>query len=168
MHDVTTEAVEHRNQKVKRAAQIQVRNVDMPMLVRFFRLIEACAFLGRLDVFAVKPASCFENSIRRTGTYGDDVRVEHHERQSPVTFQRMAIVEVDDRLLLPGFEPPVARNLAVVLVGFAVPFAPRVVLAAAQLQPEQQLFHRCLGTIRPVLQVVDDCVARIVGNPASF
>jgi hypothetical protein len=138
------------------------------MLMRFFRLFEACAFLGPLDVFAIKPASLFENSIRRTGTYGDDVRVEHHERQSPVAFQWMAIVEVNNRLLLPGFEPPIARDLAVVLIGFAVAFVPSVVLTAGQLQPEQQLLHRSRSANRPVLQVVDDRVAGVMGNPASF
>ena len=140
----------------------------MPVLMRFFRLFEACAFLGRLDVFTIKPACVFENSIRRTGTYGDDVRVEHHERHSPVTFQRMAIVEVNNGLLLPGFKPPVAWDLAVMLIGFAVAFSPSVVLAAGQLQPEQQLLHRGVGAIRPALQVVDDQVACVVGNPASF
>lgn len=138
------------------------------MLMRFFRLFEACAFLGRLDVSAVKPASVFENSIRRTGTYGDDIRVEHHERQSPVTFKWIAIVEVNNGLLLPRFEPPIARDLAVVLAGFTVAFVPGVVLAAGQLQPEQQLLHRSGGPNRPVLQVVDNRVAGIMGNPASF
>ena len=77
-------------------------------------------------------------------------------------------MEVNNGLLLPGFEPPVARDLAVVLVGFAVAIAPSVVLAAGQLQPEQQLLHRSGGANRPVLQVVDDRVACVVGDPASF
>jgi hypothetical protein len=55
-----------------------------------------------------------------------------------------------------------------VLVGFAVAVLPLVVLACRQIQPAQEGFGRQLRAPRPVLDVVDDFVARVVGNPASL
>ena len=85
-----------------------------------------------------------------------------------VTVERMRSVVIEDRLLLPFFKPPVARDLAVVLVGLAVATFPIMELARAEPQPAQQTFGGQFRALRPVVEVVDDFVARVVGNPASF
>src|SRR5690606_20460583 len=92
---------------------------------------------------------------------------EHHERQAAVTFQRMPVVIVEDGLLFPVLQPPVARRLAVVLVDLAVAIFPLVELAGGELQPAEQTFGRKFGACLPVLHVVDHLVARVVGNPTS-
>jgi hypothetical protein len=76
---------------------------------------------------------------------GDDVGVEHHEREPPVAFERILGVVVKDRLFLPGFQPPVAGDLAVVLVGNAIALAPLVELALGDAQPGDDLLGRDLG-----------------------
>jgi hypothetical protein len=43
-----------------------------------------------------------------------------------------------------------------------------VVLACAEIKPGQQLFGRNFGMLRPVLDVVDNRVASVVGNPTSL
>jgi hypothetical protein len=80
----------------------------------------------------------------------------------------MLLVISHDRLLLPILQPRVARNLAVVLVDFAEPLAPVVELADAQLQPGEELLYGQLRAFGPASHVVDDLVADVVGNPASF
>ncbi len=47
---------------------------------------------------------------------------------------------IEDRLLLPRFEPPVARDLAVVFVDLAVAAFPIMELARAETQPAEQTF----------------------------
>lgn len=80
----------------------------------------------------------------------------------------MLAVEVDDRLLLPVFEPVVPRDLAVVLVGLAVALPPLVELALAGAQPADDAREGDLGLLRPVLGEVDDRVASVVGDPAAL
>src|SRR5260370_9243848 len=79
----------------------------------------------------------------------------------------MTIVVVEDGLLLPVFEPPVPRDLAVVLVDLSVAVLPVMELAGAQSQPAQQSSGGQLGMLGPVVHVVDDLVAGVVGNPRS-
>src|SRR4051794_17486556 len=77
----------------------------------------------------------------------------------------MAGVEVEDRRLLPRFEPPVAGDQRVVLVGQTVTRPPVVVLAGSDPEPADESSHGDLGVLGPVPDEVDDGVAGIVGNP---
>ena len=65
----------------------------------------------------------------------DNIVVEHHKRQTSITFQWVLVMEVENGLLLPFFEPPITRDLAVVFVDLSVAFKPCVVLACGQLGP---------------------------------
>ncbi|MFV0442004.1 MAG: hypothetical protein ACK5Q5_00380, partial [Planctomycetaceae bacterium] len=76
--------------------------------------------------------------------------------QSPVAFKRMPVVEVDDGGPLPVLEPVVARNLAVVLVDFAVAILPGVVLASTEFEPAKELLGGGLGARGPVADVIHD------------
>ncbi len=123
---------------------------------------------------AIKAASRFEHAINRAGTNRHDAVVEPTnlrsvpEGESAITVEWMGVVIIEDRLFLPLFEPPVAWDLAVVLVGLAVATFPIMELARAEPQPAQQTFGGQFRALRPVVDVVDDFVARVVGNPASL
>lgn len=77
-------------------------------------------------------------------------------------------MEVEDGLFLPILKPPITRYLAVVLVDFPVSFERCVVLARGQLGPLEQVFARQVRSLGPVLHVVDNLVANIVGDPNAF
>jgi hypothetical protein len=55
-----------------------------------------------------------------------------------------------------------------VLIDFAVAFFPVMELAGAQLDPAQEAAARDLGLVSPGADEVDEFIAGIVGNPASF
>ena len=76
-------------------------------------------------------------------------------------------VEVKDRLLLPSFEPPIAGDERVVLVGQAVAGAPVVELARGDSQPGDELLDGELGPPGPAGDVIDDGVADVMGNPGA-
>jgi hypothetical protein len=76
-------------------------------------------------------------------------------------------VEIDNGSFFPILEPPIAGDLAVVLVDFAVTVLPVVELTCAQAKPTQELTCRKLRAVGPMLDVVDDLVTRVVGNPGS-
>ena len=59
MHDVTAVTVQNATHIVKSAAEVQVRDVDVPMTVRAVRLVEALAFLRRFAVVSIEDACRF-------------------------------------------------------------------------------------------------------------
>jgi hypothetical protein len=77
-------------------------------------------------------------------------------------------VEGDDGLLLFGFEPVVAGDPGVVLVGLAVAMLPGVPLAGGNPNPEEEADDGDAGFAGPAVDEVYDSVAGIVGNPASL
>jgi hypothetical protein len=130
-------------------------------------LLKAGSFLGGLAVESVHHAGFAKNSVDRRGTDSHHISVQHHERQSPVAFQRISAVEVEDRFLLRIFEPEISGDRTVVFVDFAITFFPVKELAAADAQPGHDLLGRDLGPLVPAIDVIHDLVTRVVGNPAS-
>jgi hypothetical protein len=94
--------------------------------------------------------------------------VEHHEGQAAVALQGEEFMEVEDGLLLRVLEPVVARDPGVVLVGLTVAVLPGVPLGGGQVEPYQEAGDRDAGLAGPAVDEIDDLVAGVVGNPASF
>ena len=76
-------------------------------------------------------------------------------------------MKLNDRLLFPVFEPPVAWDPAVVLVDLAITLSPIVELAQTDADPLDELLGRDLRLVRPIPNIVDNLIASIVGNPGS-
>lgn len=107
----------------------------MPVLMRLQRLDEAGSFEGLLDVPLLEQTLLLEHAIRAGGADRDDILVKHHERQPAISFERVIVVELDDLLALPVFEPEIPRDRSIMLVGFPVPLDPGVKLALGDRQP---------------------------------
>jgi hypothetical protein len=76
-------------------------------------------------------------------------------------------MEVEDGLPLLGFEPVVARDPGVVLVGPAVAVLPGVPLGGGQAEPQQEAGDGDAGLAGPAVDEIDDLIAGVVGDPAS-
>lgn len=76
-------------------------------------------------------------------------------------------MKVEDRFLLLGFEPVIARDPGVVFVDFAIALLPVVELALGDVDPGDEAFDRDLGFVGPGLNEVDDLVAGVVGSPGA-
>ncbi len=94
-----------------------------------------CSFLAGLDELAIHPPRSFEYAINRIGAQRHDVIIEHHEFQRSIAIQRESLGQVEHGLILPFFQPPVAWDLAVGLVDFAVTLFPVVEFARFQASP---------------------------------
>jgi hypothetical protein len=79
----------------------------------------------------------------------------------------MTRVVIDDGRFFPVGQPVIARHQAVVFIRLAIALAPVVELAAADAQPGDQRLVRQFRSRVPVANVVDDFIARVVGNPTS-
>ena len=131
-------AVEDAAQEEECPADINMRDIDMPVLMRPQRLLEALALLGGLPASARELAGRLEHAVDAGRAHGHDIGVEHHVRQPPIAFQGITVVEVDDGGLLPILEPEVARDRGVVLVGCPQAPAPAAELAGGDAQPSHQ------------------------------
>ena len=114
----------------------------MPVLVRSHRLNEARSLLRRLPVPTVQTTRLRQHTVRRRWAQGHHLFVQHHERQSPIPVQRMAVEVVDHALALPVLDPVVPRHQAVVLIHLPVPLAPVVELATSEPAPLNDLLDR--------------------------
>ena len=168
MDDEAAIAVQQRAEIVKGAAQVEVADINVPVPVPTLWLYETGSFLGRRACAVIKSTCRLQDAVDTGGTDRHDVVVEHHKGQAAITIEWMRVVVVEDGLLFPVLKPPIARNLAVVLVGLAIAPFPIVKLARAESQPAQQAFGGQLCTNRPVADVIDDVVASVVRNPAAL
>jgi hypothetical protein len=117
---------------------------------------------------AVEQAGLLENPVNAGGTTGDDVLVNHHERQAAITLRRKEGMEVADGLFLLVFQPVIAGNPSIVLVGLAVAVLPGMPLGGGQPQPQQEAGDGNAGFVGPAVDEIDNLVADVVGNPESL
>src|SRR5579884_1644748 len=168
MHEEAAATIQEAAQVVEGAGDIDVGDINMPVLVRQKRLNKALALAGGLGRMAIEQAGLVEDTVDAGRTARGDVLVKHHEGQAAIALQRKQSVEVADSLLLLLFEPVVARNPGIMLIGLAVAALPGVPLGGGQAQPEQEASDGNAGLVGPTLDEVNDLVAGVVGNPDAF
>jgi hypothetical protein len=163
--DEAAASVKEAAQVVKRTTDVQVRDVHMPVFVRQKRLDEACSLFTDFLVPLIQKPGLRKNAPGAGGAYGNDILIEHHEREPPVAFQRVIVIKSDDGLPFPVLQPEIAGDGGIMLVGFAVPVDPSVKLALAYRQPADELLDRDTGLPVPCPGKVNNGVSRIMGNP---
>jgi hypothetical protein len=77
-------------------------------------------------------------------------------------------VEVEDRSLLPVFEPMVPGDPTVVFVDLSITLLPTVKSAFWHAHPTEDALSGNLGSILPEMNIIDDAIAYVVGNPNSI
>src|SRR5262245_26650719 len=163
--DEAATAIEDAAQVVKGAAQVQVRDVHMPVFVRREGLHKAGALGGRLAVVPLHQPGGLEDTVDAGGAADGDVGVDHHEGEPAVALQGEALMEVEDGLAFLGLQPVVPRDPGVVLVDLAVAVFPGVPLGGGDAEPEQEAANGDAGLVGPPVDEVHDGVAGVVGNP---
>jgi hypothetical protein len=143
--DESAASVKKAAQVVKRAADVQVGDVHMPVFVRHKRLDKTGSLFADFLVPLIQKPSLRKNAPGAGRAYGNDILVKHHECEPPVAFQRVIVIKTDDGLPFPFFQPEVARDGRIMLVGFAVPVDPSVKLALADRKPADEPFDRNAG-----------------------
>jgi len=167
MHDRPAAAIEHRAQIVERPAQVQVRHIDVPVLMRLQRLHEPRALLRDRSRPAVQPPRAGEDPIGRRGADRHHVVVQHHERQAAIPLERMPIEVVDDGLPFGLLKPVIPRHQGVVLVGLAVALPPVKNLPAGDPQPAHDPRHCQLCPGAELSHEIHHRVPRVRGNPRA-
>src|SRR5579885_1289748 len=167
VHQVAAVAISHAAQVVERPGQVQVGDVYMPVLVRSRRLLETLSLARRLAVPVSQSARLVQHTPDAGRAYRHNVGIQHPEGQPPVAFQGIPVVEIQDRPLLLGLQPEVARSPAVVLVHPPVARPPVVELAGSHAQPAYTLLRGDRRPLVPAAYEVDHLVARVVGYPLA-
>ncbi len=168
MDDEAAASIEDADQIIERAADVDVADVDVPVLVRPQRLLKALAFCALRAIPAGEAACPLEDAIHGGRAGRDHIRVHHHIGQPAVAFQRVFGVEGENCLLLPGFQPMVAGHEGVVLVDLPVSRSPVVELAHAHTDPLHQPRGGQLRPPTPLTHVIDHLVPHIMRHPAAI
>jgi len=167
VHHVAAAAIEDAAQKIKRASDVQMTDINMPVIMRLQGLHEAGAFLAGPGRLPGQESGLFQDAIDTGRTAGDLVGIEHHEGQAAIAFERIGPREGNDAMLFVIGEPMIARDPGIVLVDLAEAADPIVIFAGADADPGQKPRGRDVGFARPGADEIDDRVARVMGNPAA-
>ena len=89
MNDRTAVAIQNAAQIIERATHIDVGNIDVPMLVRMRWLLKTCPLARRLALPSGEQSGSLKHPPNAGGANGYNIGIQHHERQSPIAFQRM-------------------------------------------------------------------------------
>jgi len=165
-NDGAAVAIEHAREVIEGAAQIQVRNVDVPVFMKSPRRVEPTALLRRTCVPARETTDVMEHPPNASGADGDDVGVEHHKGQAAVALQGKLPLEVEDGLALHRLQPKVTGNPGVVLMDTSIALLPGVELAGSYLQPADEASGTDPGAFRPAPDEVNHLVPGVRGRPA--
>jgi hypothetical protein len=167
MHNRSAKAVKQAAKEEECPPHVDIGNVDVPVFVRTERLLKSHPLERHLGIVPLHQPGVAEHSVDAGGAGCRYIGVKHHEGETAVALKGDSVVKLDDGLLFPVFEPPVAGNPAIMFVDLAVTLPPVVELALADAQPLDELLGRDLRPIRPVASVIDDLVTGVVGNPGS-
>ncbi len=168
MDDETTAPIENAAQIIERAADVDIRNIHMPMVMRPERLHKAGALVAFLSVPFLQQPCLAKNSPGAAGTDGNDVLIQQHERQSPIPFKWIVDSKIDDRFSFPRFKPEITGDEPIMFVGFAVPLDPCIKLTPGNGQPGDDLLQGHFCFLAPILAEIDNGIACIMRNPATI
>jgi hypothetical protein len=166
--DEAAVAVEDGAKEVKSAGDVEVTDIDVPVLVGLEWLDEAGAFLGDIGRGAGEQSGFFEDAINAGGATSDLIGIEHHEGQAAIAFEGMGAGKSADAEFFIVGEPVVAWDPGVVFVDLAETLFPVVELAGADVDPGQEATDRDFGLVAPAADEIDELIADIVGDPAGL
>src|SRR5579871_913249 len=161
-------AVEDRAQEVERAGDIEVADIDMPLLMRLEGLHEAGALAGDVGGVPGQESRLLENAVDAGRAARNDIGIEHHESQAAIALAGVLLGERADAGDLVFGEPMIAWHPGVVLVDLTEALSPVLVLAAADTDPGHKAGDREFGLIGPGADEVDDPIAGVVGDQAAL
>ncbi len=168
MHNKAAVSVQDTAKVVKGSANVEIGHIHMPMLMRTLRLFETLPPTGAFPFPASQQSRFLEHPIDRARTDRHNVPVEHHEGEPAVSLCSVLPIETHNGLPLPGLEPGVPRDPAVVQVDFPVAALPIVELARCQPKPADKP-HRGNGRLfRPVAHEIHNGITNIMGDPAGI
>ena len=167
VNDVATVPIYNRTLIIERATDIDVGDVNVPMLVRLLGLMKTRAFLGRLGRCRPQQTRGTQYPIDAAGTNGGNLLVQHHVGQTAISNLTMVNIVVDDGRLFLLSEPMLFGLHAVGLIFLPLSADPIVVFAAADTQPVGKHSHIVARLALPCLYKCHDFIPRLSGNPCA-
>ena len=153
--------------EVKRAADVQVGDIDVPMTVRPRRAGGSpCPFCDGLPLTPLEQPGRLQHPIDARRADGHHIGVEHHVGQAAIAFQGMIASRNSMMARFSQSSSQWSRGIQP-LCSLTLPyrFFPVVERPLGHAHPAEDLFAGDLGLVVPVADVIDDRVAGVVGNP---
>ena len=113
MHEVARPAVENGAPMGARPRDVEVREIDVPVLVRLRRLVEARALFRWRARPAIQTSRVLEHAIPGGGTDCDVTRVQQQVGQATIAVQGMPFVNAQNAVAFRARPPVIAGHRAV-------------------------------------------------------
>jgi len=136
--DVAAIPVKDGTEIVKGAGNIEVSDVNVPVLMSLDGLFEAFSLAGGGRRPAFEQTGCRQDPVNAAGTDRCYPLIQHHIAQTAIPLSRMRPVVLPDGLFLCFQQPMRFGYPPVVAVLLPLPLLPGVILAAVQISPLQQ------------------------------
>lgn len=140
----------------------------MPMFVRFQGLDKPGSFLRFLSVPTPDQTGSLEYSIRGTGADCNQVLIQHHISQSPVTFAWVLTVKFHNNRFLPSLQPEVTWDQAIMLIHLAITISPLIKFAASDTDPADKPVIWNKSQLAVITNKVNHFVPKVRNNPSVF
>jgi hypothetical protein len=98
VHDEPTAAIKEAAQVKERPGDVDVGNVNVPMLVRLYRLLEAFTLKRRLAIVLLHQPGIAEHAVNTGRAHCHDVGIKHYEGEPPIALLRILGMEINDGL----------------------------------------------------------------------
>jgi hypothetical protein len=148
--------------------KVNVFDVNMPVLVRSARLLEAVS--ARRRPFPDVPPQqilFLQNAVNTGRRDGDNVRVEHSVRHQTITVVAVDLREIDDRLALPAEQPMALRDLPVVTIRLPATASPVVILRIRDANRRDQFARRFTRQLSERGDKSDNFIADVQIDPRA-
>ena len=168
MDDGAAESIEDGAKVVESTGDIEVGEVDMPMLMGLQRLLEASTFEGIRRLPSSHQTGLTEDLVGRRRANGDDVFIEHHVSQAPIAHLGMFHEISHNGLLFPFLQPMIAGDSLVVFINLTVAPLPFVVFSPGDADSGQKVADGQDRFNAPLLDKIDKLITHIGFNPFAF
>ena len=166
MNDCPAESVEDTAQIIKGSATVDVRYVDVPIIMSMKRLHKSSAFLRRAHIAVVKHASLRKYSIRCRRTNRYNVCIHHHIATAAITIKRMLLKPLYNQINFLRCNPVITWNLCIMFIRFSIAFTPIIKTTVANPRLPEDPVIRQAGLLMYLLYVVNNSITQIQLNPA--
>ena len=167
VHNKSSGTIQNRDQKIDRAQDIHIHNVDMPVLMRLEWLFEALFSCRSGGCPATEQPRLFQDTIRCRWAHSNDIVIEHHISQTAVTFVQSTTAIGNDTDPFFRQDPVVLGNLAVMVIGLLYAFEPLIISASANPEPSDEPPAGQVGKLNHLVNKTNDLVANIRFDPLS-
>lgn len=165
MNDIAAISIKNTAQIIKCPPDIEIGNINMPMLVPPKWPLKTTALCGCSTVPFAQKSFSTQHPINAAGANRNHIGIKHHEGKTTISLIGMQQIKINDGLFLPVFKPEVSGNPGIMFIDSPITLLPVVKFTWGYSNPPEKLKNTDLRFEIPSSDKIYDCIPGIMGNP---